>query len=213
MLGAKVEAFDETGRSVIGETGELVITEPMPSMPVCFWGDPDGSRLQESYFSVYPGVWRHGDWLKVTPDGGCVVYGRSDATLNRGGVRSGAADFYRVVDAVAGVTDSLVVDTSELGSEGRLLLFVVAGGGADDDLADELRRRIREEISPRHVPDEVVLVERIPRTLNGKRIEVPARRILLGMPPEQAVTPGAVDDRGALERFVELLVGLRSSID
>jgi acetoacetyl-CoA synthetase len=208
-LGAKVEAFDEQGAPVIGETGELVITEPMPSMPVCFWDDPDGTRLHESYFSAFPGVWRHGDWLKITPEGSCVVYGRSDATLNRGGVRSGAADFYRVVDAVPGVADSLVVDTSELGSEGRLLLFVVReGDGAG--LVDVLRRKIREEISPRHVPDEIVEVERIPRTLNGKRIEVPARRILLGTDPQRAITPGAVDDRAALDRFVQLLVEMRA---
>lgn len=208
MLGAKVEAFDEAGRPVIGETGELVITEPMPSMPVRFWDDPDGERLHESYFSTFPGVWRHGDWLKITPQGSCVVYGRSDATLNRGGVRSGAADFYRVVEAVPGVADSLVVDTSELGSEGRLLLFVVSVGAAEG-LAEILRGKIREEISPRHVPDEIFEVERIPRTLNGKRIEVPARRILLGTDPARAVTPGAVDDRAALDRFIELLVGLR----
>jgi len=212
LLGAKVEAFDELGRPVIGETGELVITEPMPSMPIFFWDDHDGGRLHDSYFSVFPGVWRHGDWLKITESGGCVVYGRSDATLNRGGIRSGAADFYRVVDVVPGITDSLVVDTTELGSEGRLYLFVVldaqAGGAAE--LTEEVRRRIRQELSPRHVPDEVVAVEKLPRTLNGKKIEVPARRILLGTAPETAVTPGAVDDRDALGAFVDLLVSLRS---
>jgi acetoacetyl-CoA synthetase len=211
MLGAKVEAFDEEGSPVIGATGELVITEPMPSMPIYFWDDADGARLHDSYFSVYPGVWRHGDWLKITEHGGCVVYGRSDATLNRGGVRSGAADFYRVVDTVAGISDSLVIDTSELGSDGLLYLFVVLDeAGADPGaLRDEVRSRIRRELSPRHVPDHVVVVDKLPRTLNGKKIEVPARRILLGTPPDTAVTPGAVDDREALERFVELLVSLR----
>ncbi len=210
MLGASVEAFDADGVAVVGQTAELVVTEPMPSMPIAFWGDPDGSRMHESYFSAFPGVWRHGDWVKITPGGACVVYGRSDATLNRGGVRSGAADFYRVVDAVPGVADSLVVDTSELGTDGRLLLFVAPDETAGPGLADTLRRAIREEISPRHVPDEVVLVARIPKTLNGKRIEVPARRILLGTAPDDALTAGAVDDRGALEVFVGVLLGLRS---
>ena len=211
MLGASVEAFDERGEPIIGATGELVITEPMPSMPVFFWDDPDGARLHDSYFSVFPGVWRHGDWLKVTDEGACVVYGRSDATLNRDGVRSGASDFYRVVDTVEGVSDSLVVDTSELGSDGKLYLFVVSAEGADgeDALTDEIRRTIRRELSPRHVPDEVVTVAKLPRTLNGKKIEVPARRILLGTAPEIAVTPGAVDDRDALGAFVDLLVSLR----
>jgi len=211
LLGAKVEAFDEKGRPLIGATGELVVTEPMPSMPIVFWDDPGGERLHDSYFSTWPGVWRHGDWLKITGEGSCVVYGRSDATLNRGGVRSGAADFYRVLDPVPGVSDSLVVDTSELGAEGRLFLFVVMGDTATDEatVIDEVRTRIRRELSPRHVPDRVIAVRKIPRTLNGKKIEVPARRILLGVAPEVAVTPGAVDDRGALEDFVSLLVSLR----
>ncbi len=209
MLGAKAEALGDDGTPVVAQMGELVLSQPMPSMPVAFWGDRDGSRLHQSYFSAYPGVWRHGDWIKLTPEGGYVVYGRSDATLNRGGVRSGAADFYRVVDAVPGVADSLVVDTSELGAEGRLLLFVAPGEDASDNLADELRRTIRDQISPRHVPDEVVVVGRIPKTLNGKRIEVPARRILLGTDPAQALTAGAVDDRGALDEFVKVLVALR----
>ena len=211
ILGAKVEAFDDEGRPIIGTTGELVVTQPMPSMPIFFWGDPRGERLHDSYFSTWPGVWRHGDWLKITTEGSCVVYGRSDATLNRGGVRSGAADFYRVLDPVPGVADSLVVDTSELGSEGRLFLFVVLSDTATDEatVIDEVRARIRRELSPRHVPDRVITVKRIPRTLNGKKIEVPARRILLGVAPEVAVTPGAVDDRGALEDFVSLLGSLR----
>ena len=212
MLGAKVEAFDEQGRAVIGRTGELVVTEPMPSMPVCLWGDDDGVLLHESYFSHYEGVWRHGDWLKITETGSCVVYGRSDATLNRGGVRSGAADFYRVVEAVDGVVDSLVVDTSELGGQGRLFLFVVAAPSVPaEGLADDLRARIRRELSPRHVPDEIVVVDKIPRTLNGKKLEVPIRRILLGTPPSEALTPGAVDDSAALDRFTARLRDLRSA--
>jgi acetoacetyl-CoA synthetase len=210
LLGAAVAAFDNRAHPVVGEMGELVITEPMPSMPVFFWGDAGGERLHDSYFSVYPGVWRHGDWVKITDAGGCVVYGRSDATLNRGGVRSGAADFYRVLDGVEGLTDALVVDTSELGHEGRLYLFVTADPAAAG-VADAARRRLRDELSPRHVPDDVIRVERIPRTLNGKRIEVPARRILLGAPPSDALTPGAVDDQAALAAFIELLVSLRQS--
>jgi acetoacetyl-CoA synthetase len=210
MLGCKVEAFDEEGQSVVGRTGELVITEPMPSMPVFFWDDPGGERYHDSYFSEFPGVWRHGDWLKVTERGTCVVYGRSDATLNRGGVRSGAADFYRVIDAVDGVADSLIVDTTELGTDGRLVLFVVADGGHDPAaLTEAIRARVRGELSPRHVPDRIEFVPRLPRTLNGKKLEVPARRILLGTDPAVAVTPGAVDDREALERFTDLLVSLR----
>ncbi len=206
MLGAKVEAFDEDGEPVVGTTGELVIAEPMPSMPIRFWGDAGGARLHESYFSTFPGVWRHGDWLKITETGGCVIYGRSDATLNRGGVRSGAADFYRVVDGAPGVADALVVDTSELGTEGRLYLFVTAEEPESSERLDlELRERIRTELSPRHVPDEVVVLDKIPRTLNGKRLEVPVRRMLLGVPPSEAVTPGAVDDPDALDRLVARL--------
>jgi acetoacetyl-CoA synthetase len=211
MLGAKVEAFDEHGRPVVGRTGELVVTEPMPSMPVCLWGDADGKLLHESYFSHYEGVWRHGDWVKITDRGSCVVYGRSDATLNRGGVRSGAADFYRVVEAVDGVVDSLVVDTSELGGEGRLYLFVVGDPSVPPaELAEQLRVGIRRELSPRHVPDEVVVVDKLPRTLNGKKLEVPVRRILLGTAPSEALTPGAVDDPAALERFTARLLELRA---
>ncbi len=213
MLGAKVEAFDEHGTALVGETGELVITQPMPSMPVRLWDDPHGIRLHDSYFSFFEGVWRHGDWLKVTESSGCVIYGRSDATLNRGGVRSGAADFYRIVDAVDGVVDSLVVDTSELGSQGRLFLFVtVDPATATGDLTDELRNRIRDGLSPRHVPDQVVAVDRLPRTLNGKKLEVPTRRILLGAAPETVVTRGAVDDPAALDRFVNRLIVLRSAL-
>lgn len=206
MLGAKVEAFDEDRRAVIGRTGELVVTEPMPSMPVSLWNDPEGTALHDSYFAHYDGVWRHGDWVKITEYGSCVVYGRSDATVNRGGVRSGPADFYRVLERTEGVADALLVDTSELGREGRLYLFVVAGPAADPDrLADELRARLRSELSPRHVPDEIVMVDAIPRTLNGKKLEVPIRRILLGTPPNEALTPGAVDDPEALDRFLARL--------
>jgi acetoacetyl-CoA synthetase len=207
-LGAKVEAFDADGRPVVGAVGELVVTEPMPSMPVCFWGD-DGTRLHESYFSQYPGVWRHGDWVKLTPAGSAVVYGRSDATLNRSGVRMGTSEFYRVVEALPEVADSLVVDTSELGRTGELVVLVVPSDDAKlasrDDLGARIRRTVREQISPRHVPDRVIVVSAIPRTINGKRLEVPVRRILLGVPPSEAVATGAIDNPPAFDAMLEAL--------
>jgi acetoacetyl-CoA synthetase len=211
MLGAKVEAFDAEGRSVVGEVGELVLTEPLPSMPVSFWNDPDGERYRASYFEDYPGVWRHGDWIKVTGRGTCVIYGRSDATLNRGGVRIGTAELYRVVDALPGVVESLVVDTGRLGDDGRLLLFVVLeeGVGLDDALRRTIADRLRDELSPRHVPDRILPVPAIPKTLNGKRLEVPVKRLLLGASPEEVASPGALDDPEAFRAFVELAGDLR----
>jgi acetoacetyl-CoA synthetase len=204
-LGAAVAVFDADGRPVEGEVGELVITRPMPSMPLSFWGDHDGSRLLESYFSDYPGVWRHGDWARITEHGGVVIYGRSDSTLNRGGVRIGTSEFYRVVEDLPEVLDSLVVDTSALGTEGRLLLFVVLREGAalDDDLRGRLTRALRSQLSPRHVPDEVAAVDAVPRTLNGKKLEVPVKRLLAGVPLEQAVSLGAVADATALQPFLD----------
>ena len=175
-LGARVEAFSRTGESLTDEVGELVVTAPMPSMPVFFWGD-DGTRLHDSYFADYPGVWRHGDWIRITPRGSCVIEGRSDATLNRGGVRMGTAEFYRVVELLPEVTDSLVVDTSTSSGEGDLLLFVVLADGAElTDVEPRLRSLIRSELSPRHVPGAVVPVSAVPRTLNGKKCEVPIKR-------------------------------------
>jgi acetoacetyl-CoA synthetase len=205
LLGCAVEAFDDHGRAVIGEVGELVITEPMPSMPVGFWGDGDGSRLRESYYETYPGVWRHGDWVQFDADGSCVIYGRSDSTLNRGGVRMGTSEFYRVVEGLAGVADSLVVDTSAAGAEGRLLLFVVLTDGATlEDVTAEVRRTTRSQLSPRHVPDEVVEVPVIPRTINGKKCEIPVKRILAGVPVDRAVSTGALADPASLKPFVAL---------
>jgi len=202
-LGAKVESYDDAGRPVVDEVGELVITEPMPSMPVFFWNDPDGTRYRESYFEMYPGIWRHGDWIKVLPDGGCVIYGRSDSTLNRGGVRMGTSEFYRVVEAFDEIADSLVVDTGKLGQEGRLLLFVALAEGhrLDDDLVRRLGAALRSELSPRHVPDEVRVVPGIPRTLSGKKLEVPVRKILLGTPVEQAANLDALANPDVLEHF------------
>jgi len=202
-LGAKVEAFDAAGKPVTGEVGELVITAPMPSMPVGFWNDPDGARYQSSYFAAYPGVWRHGDWITILPDGGCVIYGRSDATLNRGGVRMGTSEFYRVVERLPEVTDSLVVDTGQLGRPGRLVLYVVLAEGRDldDDLTGQLRSALRGELSPRHVPDEIHQVPGIPRTLSGKKLEVPVRKILLGTPVAEAADLDALANPEVLGLF------------
>ncbi|MEO3871238.1 acetoacetate--CoA ligase [Nonomuraea sp. B12E4] len=202
-LGAKVESYDPAGRPVAGEVGELVVTRPMPSMPVMFWNDPGGRRYFESYFDVYPGVWRHGDWIKLNKDGSCVIYGRSDSTLNRGGVRMGTSEFYRVVERFDEIADSLVIDTGRLGQEGRLLLYVTLAPGAT--LTEELRRSLcgalREELSPRHVPDEIHAVPGIPRTLSGKKLEVPVRKILLGTPVEEAANPDAMANPEVLRHF------------
>jgi acetoacetyl-CoA synthetase len=203
-LGASVAAYDGRGEPVIGEVGELVITQPMPSMPIGFWNDPHGERYASSYFTEYPGVWRHGDWIRVLPDGGCVIYGRSDATLNRGGVRMGTSEFYRVVERLPEIADSLVVDTGHLGREGRLILYVVLADGHQlgDDLTGRLRAVLRAELSPRHVPDEIHQVPGIPRTLSGKKLEVPVRRILLGTPVRAAADPDALANPEALGYFV-----------
>lgn len=205
-LGARVESFDERGSPQIGSVGELVITRPMPSMPIGFWNDPENDRYTESYFDTYPGVWRHGDWIKVTERGSCVIYGRSDSTLNRSGIRTGTSDYYRVVERISGVADSLVIDTGGLGREGRLILFVVME--APKRLDDAFRRlvceNVRREISPRHVPDEIIEVEAVPRTLNGKRLEVPIRRLFMGASPGDVVTQGAVANPEAIEAFVAL---------
>ena len=187
-LGAKVEALDADGNAVVGAVGELVLTVPLPSMPVCFWGDETGERYTTSYFAEYPGIWRHGDWIMNLADGGCVIYGRSDATLNRGGVRMGTSEFYRIVEELPEVTDSLVIDTGTLGTEGRLVLYLVLAPGAtlDDALRTKIRTLLRSELSPRHVPDEMHQVPGVPRTLSGKKLEVPVRKILTGTPVDAA---------------------------
>jgi acetoacetyl-CoA synthetase len=202
-LAAAVQAYDDEGKPVTGEVGELVITKPMPSMPVGFWNDPGDVRYRESYFERYPGVWRHGDWIELLADGGCVIYGRSDATLNRGGVRMGTSEFYRVVESFPEVADSLVVDTGQLGAEGRLILYVVPAQGSelDGDLVARVRAALRAQLSPRHVPDEIHQVPGIPRTLSGKKLEVPVRKILLGTEPERAADPNALANPEALQFF------------
>jgi acetoacetyl-CoA synthetase len=205
-LGASVEAWDPDGNSLIGEVGELVITEPMPSMPVCFWGDDDGSRLRDSYFSMYPGVWRHGDWIEITARGTALIYGRSDSTINRGGVRMGTAEIYRALLDVDEVVDALVVDLPREGTDGWMPLFVVLREGAelDDSLAGEIRRRVREDCSPRHVPNEIRQIAAVPRTLSGKVLEVPVKRILMGVAADEAASRESLANPEALDYFVEL---------
>jgi acetoacetyl-CoA synthetase len=205
-LGAKVESYDEDGRPVVGQVGELVVTEPLPSMPLFFWNDPDGERYRDSYFSTWPGVWRHGDWLEVTERGSCIISGRSDSTLNRGGVRMGTAEFYRVVEGLDEVVDSLVVDVSDPGGEGRLLLFVVLRQGAelDDGLRSRIRAAVRADLSPRHVPDRIEAIAEVPRTLSGKKLEVPVKRVLAGVPLDQAVSEGALANPDAIHQVVAL---------
>ncbi|MEY2475781.1 MAG: acetoacetyl-CoA synthetase [Actinomycetota bacterium] len=206
-LGAKVEAFDDAGVSVIGEQGNLVITEPLPSMPVGFWGDTDGSRYRAAYFEEYPGVWCHGDWITITDRGSCVITGRSDATLNRGGVRLGTSDFYSVVEALPEVADSLVVHLEDPeGGAGQLLLFVqpAPGCAVDDALRSRITTELRTALSPRHVPDEIIEVAAVPRTLSGKKLEIPVKRILLGTPATEAAAKGALADTTALEPFEAL---------
>ncbi|HYT39747.1 MAG TPA: acetoacetate--CoA ligase, partial [Acidimicrobiia bacterium] len=211
-LGAKVEAFDPGGRPVLGEQGELVITEPMPSMPVGFWGDADGSRYRSAYFDDFPGVWRHGDWIVIDDDGSCVITGRSDSTLNRGGVRLGTAEFYSVVEGFPEVADSLVVHLEDQAGDGigmgELLLFVVPAPGAeiDDHLKARLAGELRRSLSPRHVPDAVHGVAGIPRTLSGKKLEVPVKRILTGTPTDVAASRGALANPDSLEAFERLAV-------
>jgi len=202
-LGARVESFDSAGQPVIGEVGELVLTQPMPSMPIGFWNDPAGERYLASYFADYPGVWRHGDWIMILPDGGCVIYGRSDATLNRGGVRMGTSEFYRVVERLPEVADSLVIDTGQLGQEGRLILYVAPADGHSltETLTAKIRSLLRAELSPRHVPDEIIEVPGIPRTLSGKKLEVPVRKILLGTPVADAADPDALANPEVLSYF------------
>ncbi len=206
-LAVDAHAFDEDGREVIGVPGELVITAPMPSMPVGLWGDVDGSRLRETYFAHYPGIWRHGDWIVFHPDGSCVVTGRSDATLNRGGVRLGTAEFYRVVEELPEVADSLVVHLEDpAGGNGELLLFVVPRAPArlDDELVGTIRVALRTALSPRHVPDRMVEVPAVPRNLTGKKLELPVKRILQGADPGEVVSRDALADPDALDAFVRL---------
>jgi acetoacetyl-CoA synthetase len=197
-LGAAVEAWSEDGRPLVNEVGELVITQPMPSMPIYFWNDPDGERYRSSYFEMFPGVWRHGDWIKLTDRGTAVIYGRSDSTINRGGVRMGTSEIYSAVEGVPDVLDSLVVDVEE-----QMILFVVMRESLTDELAADIRRRVREHCSPRHVPDRIVQIDEVPRTLSNKKLEVPVKKILLGAAPESAASRDSLANPAALDFFSE----------
>ena len=205
-LGAAVHAFDPDGRPVVGEVGEMVLTQPMPSMPVFLWNDPDGTRYGESYFDVYPGVWRHGDWILIKDHGGCVISGRSDSTINRGGVRMGTSEIYSAVETVEEIADSLVVDIPRSGGDSFMPLFVVLQEGVelDADLENKIKGSIRERTSPRHVPDEIFAVPDIPKTLNGKKLEVPVKKILSGTPPDEAASRDSLGNPESLDRFAEL---------
>jgi len=208
ILGCAVESWDEQGVGHIDRVGELVITEPMPSMPLFFWDDESGERLHDSYFAMYPGVWRHGDWIRITPRGGAVIYGRSDSTINRMGVRMGTSEIYRAAAAVEQVLDALVVDIPKPGGEGELwmVLFVALAEGValDDELTARIKRSIREDCSPRHVPNEVRQIVEVPRTLSGKVLEVPVKRILMGTPASEAASVESLANPAALDYFVEL---------
>jgi acetoacetyl-CoA synthetase len=212
-LGAAVEAWDEAGRPVVEEVGELVVTEPMPSMPLYLWGDPDGSRYRESYFEMFPGVWRHGDWLELTRRGTAVIYGRSDSTINRGGIRMGTSEIYRAVLGIEAIVDALVVDLPRPGTDGWMPLFVVLREGAelDEELPREIARRVREQCSPRHVPDQVFAIDEVPRTLSGKVLEVPVKRILMGTPAEKAASRDSLANPTALDYFVAMAARLASA--
>ena len=210
-LGARIEAWDEDGRPHFGQVGELVLTAPFPSMPVFLWNDPDGARLRASYYDKFPGVWSHGDWIEIAAPGvRCVIHGRSDSTLNRGGVRMGTAEFYAVVEDLPEVAEALVIDTGGLGREGVLMLFVATRPGVtlDDTLRAAINARLRAGVSPRHVPDAIYAVPEVPRTLNGKKLEVPVKRILTGAPMDKAVSREAVANPESLRYFVDLFDNL-----
>jgi acetoacetyl-CoA synthetase len=208
-LGAKVEAYDDAGRPVIDEVGELVCTAPMPSMPLRLLNDPDGRRLRESYFDVFPGIWRHGDWIKITRRGGAIIYGRSDATINRGGVRMGSSEIYSIVEGVPEVLDSLVVDLEFLGEQPHMALFIVLGPGAelDDRLRLEIEARLRRELTPRHVPNAILAIPEVPRTLSGKKMEVPIKKLLLGHPLDKVANKGSMANPASLDWFAAFAPG------
>jgi acetoacetyl-CoA synthetase len=204
-LGASVQAFDARGEPLTDAVGELVITAPMPCMPLYFWNDPDGSRYHESYFEQFPGVWRHGDWIRFTPSGGAQISGRSDSTLNRGGVRMGTSEFYRVVEELPAVKDSVVIDTTGSDGTGALWLFLVLNPGhtLDAELEKELKKTLRSKLSPRHVPDELRVIPEVPRTLSGKKLEVPIKRLLAGARLGDVVAPGTLQNPKALETLLQ----------
>jgi acetoacetyl-CoA synthetase len=215
MLGVDVQAWHEQGEPLIDEVGELVVTQPMPSMPVRFWNDSGDERYIDAYFSTYPGVWRHGDWIRITPRGSAVIYGRSDSTINRGGIRIGTAEVYAAVLALEQIADALAVDvpSADGTGDGHLYLFValVAGATLDDELRAALRARIRSDCSPRHVPDEVIAIPEVPKTLTGKLLEVPVKRLLMGRDVQEAASRDALANPEALDWFVEFAAQRRQA--
>jgi len=208
-LGNAVRAFDEAGQELVGQVGELVCTEPLPSMPLFFWGDDDGSRLHDSYFDTYPGIWRHGDWIEFTPEGGSVIYGRSDATINRRGLRLGSSEIYRAVEGLDAVMDSLVIDLEFLGRDSFMPLFVVLKDGLvlDDALRDHIRDAIRHAVSARFLPDDIVQIIEVPRTLSGKKLEVPVKKLLLGGDPAKVVNRDSMANPGSFDAFIAYAAG------
>ncbi|MUK89437.1 acetoacetate--CoA ligase [Ornithinibacillus sp. L9] len=209
-LGAKIESFNDHGQPRMEEVGELVLTEPFPSMPIYFWNDRDGSRLHDSYFDMFPGIWRHGDYLKITKRGTCVIYGRSDATINRGGIRIGTSEIYRAVDQVKEVSDSLIVDIPRKNGDSFVPLFVIMKDGNEltEDIKQAIRHQIKTQCSPRHVPTGIYEAPDLPRTLNGKKLEIPVKKILMGKPLNQVVNKGSLSNEGSLEYFVEFTKSL-----
>jgi acetoacetyl-CoA synthetase len=205
-LGCSLEAFDDEGKSVVGVEAEMVITKPMPSMPIYFWNDPDFIRYQESYFEMFPSIWRHGDWIEITERGGIIIYGRSDATLNRGGIRIGTSEIYRAVDKVKEVKDSLVICLEKKGGEFWMPLFVVMQPGVEltDDIKKTINNTIRSEYTPRHVPDEIIVVEDIPYTISGKKTETPVKKVLMGKDPKAVVNAGSLRNPQSMEYFIQL---------
>ena len=210
-LGAKVEAFDEQGQPQVNEMGELVITEPMPSMPLFFWNDPGNKRYQESYFNMYPGIWRHGDWIQITARGTAVIYGRSDSTLNRMGIRMGTSEIYRVVEGFPEVLDSLIIGVEYPGGRYYMPLFVVLRDNVqlDEALKARIKESLRRNISPHHVPDEVFAIREVPRTLSGKKLEVPVKKLFMGIPVEKAISTDAMSNPQSIQYFVELASKVR----
>jgi acetoacetyl-CoA synthetase len=205
-LGCNVQAFNERGRPVVDQQGELVITGPMPSMPICFWNDPRGKRYREAYFDVYPGVWRHGDWIRINRHGGCVIEGRSDSTLNRQGVRMGSSEIYAAVESLPEISDSLIIGVEQADGGYYMPLFVVLSDShaLDAVLERKVKDTLRAALSPRHVPDEVIAVPAIPRTLSGKKMEVPVKKLFQGTALDRAANIGATADPRALQHFEEL---------
>jgi acetoacetyl-CoA synthetase len=212
-LGVDVAAYDEAGKPLVDEVGELVVLQPMPSMPLYFWNDTDGKRYHESYFDMYPGVWRHGDWIKFTQSGSSIISGRSDATIKRHGIRMGTAEIYRVVEDMPEIVDSVVVDLEYLGRDSYMALFVVLRPDAalDEALQTKLKQRIRTELSARHVPNEILRIAEVPRTLSGKKLELPIKRLLLGHPIAKVVNRDSMSNPQSLDYFIALAAKMNRS--